>query len=478
MTPADFDTALAAGKLTSAVAGASSKTKEYGYGLIDASKSVAYALEKNQSGGATPSYLSADPSSLDFGASGTTQALNVRKFGNVAVRDLSPLVGTKWLKIAKSGSSASSETYTLSVDRAGMVPGAYSVVVRIIDTLGAAQDVVVSMRVVGSTATSSSAAPIYVLVYDVIAKKTVAQAEVDATTVTAIDFSVKPLESTNPYLLIAGSDADNDYFICDVGELCSAWPIDEKLSGIPSSTSTANVKLTVGFENRSVESVKNADVGGIWVGELSNSELLVFTAETGAAQGLAISDESFDATIWGSVDSSGSEVRIDYTAASDGQVSGTGVLSGEIEERQSISGDLVFTDTAGNTDSESGVALSFIDVYNNPSSLALVTGKWGDDYERSYEIDSSGRLSFSDLRSGCKGSGQIRVIDPSFNMYDLRFTLSGCASQFSSFNGSLVTGLAVLDFDEDSIEPPMIFIGQNRVGSSVYPTILIASPVN
>jgi len=478
MTPADFDSALVAGRLTSPVAGQSSKTKEYGYGLVDAAKSVAYALEKKQSGGSTPSYLSVDPAILDFGSTGSTQALNIRKFGTAAVRDVSPLVSAKWLKIVKSSSSTSADTYVLSVDRTGVAPGAYSVILRVTDTSGLTQDVVVSMRVAGSTATSSSATPVYILVWDAISQKTVAFVQVDSTTLNERDFNLTPLKSTTTYLLIAGSDSDNDRVICEVGDLCSAWPIDEKLSGVSSSSSTTRVKLTVGFENRSVAAVKAAKVGGIWIGELEDSDVLVFTGETGAVQGLRIDDEESTFSIWGLAVASGSEIRIDYTAAEDGAVSGTGVLLGEIEERASIVGDLVFTDTSGNTSVESNVEFLFADVYNNPSSLPLVSGKWASDYGESYEIDPSGKLSFSDAQSGCKGSGQIRVINSSFNMYDLRFTLSGCASEFSTFNGSLVTGLAVLDFDESSLKPPMYFLGQNRVGSKVYPTILIAEPVN
>jgi hypothetical protein len=87
-----------------------------------------------------------------------------------------------------------------------------------------------------------------------------------------------------------------------------------------------------------------------------------------------------------------------------------------------------------------------------------------------------GKLSFSDSESGRKGNGQIRLINSSFNMYDLHFTLSGCSSQFGSFNGSTVTGLAVLDFDTSSSKPPMYFLGQNRVGTNVYPLLLMAKP--
>jgi serine protease len=477
MTPADFDSALAAGNLTSPVAGQSSKTKEFGYGLVDAAKSVAYALEKKQLGQGTPSYLSVDPATLDFGSTGTTQALNIRKFGTAAVRDVSPLVSSKWLNVVKSNSSASADTYVLSVDRTGMAPGAYSVILRVTDTTALTQDVVISMRVAGSNATSSSSAPVYVLVWDAIAQKTAAFVQVDSTTLNQRDFNLTPLKSTTTYLLIAGSDSDNDRFICEVGELCSAWPIDEKLSGVSSSASTTSVKLTVGFENRSAATVKTAKVGGIWSGQLGGSDWLVFTAGTGAVQGLEIEDEELTSSIWGLAVASGSEIQVNYTAAFDGKVQGTGVLVGKIEEQVQIRGNAVFTDTLGNNSAESEIELLFDDLYNNPSSLPRVTGKWTSGRGESYEVDAFGKLSWSDTQTGCKGTGQIRVINSVYNMYDLRFTVSGCASGFSSFDGSLVTGLAALDFEYPSVKPPMVFLGQNRVGSSVYPAVFYATPV-
>jgi serine protease len=476
MTPADFDSALVAGKLTTLVSGVTAKTKEYGYGLVDAAKSVAYALEKKQSGGTVQSYVTADPAALDFGSTGTTLALNIRKFGNAAVRDVSPLVSVKWLRVVRSSSSATSDTYVLSVDRAGVVPGAYSVILRVTDTLGLTQDVAVTMRVAGSTATSSSGAPVYVLVWDALSQKTVAFVQVDSSTLDARSFNLTPLKSTSNYLLIAGSDSDNDRFICEVGDLCSAWPIDEKLSGVSSSVSTPSAKLTVGFENRSVAAVTASKVGGLWLGKLDNSNVLVFAAETGNLQGFEVTDESLDSTIWGLAVSTGNQIRVDYTAADDGKVLGTGVLAGEIAERVKITGEVVFTNTNGNTSVPSKGEFLFDDLYNNPSSLSLVAGKWASSSGESYEIDSAGNMTLFDAQSGCKGNGQIRLINPAFNMYDLRFTISGCSSQFEFYTGAKINGLAVLDFDESPLNPPMYFLGQNRVGTNVYPLLLMAKP--
>ena len=478
MTPADFDSALTLGKLTSSAGGASGKTQAFGYGLVDAAKSVAYALDKARTGGGG-AYLSADPAVLDFGTSGSTQALTVRKVGAAAVRDISPLVFARWLTIARTASSALEDTYTLSVDRTGLAAGAYSVVVRITDTLGATTDVTVSMVVASPVATSSSGTAVYVLVWDFTQRRTVAFVELDPSTLAARPFRLAPARSSNTYLLVAGSDADNDGVICEVGELCSAWPISDKLSAISSSRPTADVALSVGFENRSVATVKNASVGGIWVGDLSGSRVLMLTAESGDLRALPLDNGPLDSMIWGRASAVGRDIRIEYTAADADAVSGSGVVQGVIEERRRIAGDHVFTDASGNVVSRQQIEFAFDGLYNNPSALSLVTGRWinaGGGY--SFAIDANGKLSFSDGQSGCKGSGQISVIDPAYNMYDLRLSLGGCDASYASFNGAQVDGLATLAPGTAAAKPAFYVVGQGRLGIKIYPVLLIAEPAD
>lgn len=478
MTPADFDAALALGKLTSSAGGAPGKTPTLGYGIVDAAKSVAFALDKARtgSGGA---YLSVDPAILDFGVSGSTQAVVVRKTGGVAVRDISSLVFARWLTITKTAGSAIEDTYSLSVDRTGLAAGAYSAIVRVTDTLGATADVTVSMTVSNPAATSSSGTAVYVLVWDFTQRRTVAFVELEPTTLSARPFRLVPARSSNTYLLVAGSDADNDGIICEVGELCSAWPITDKLSAISSSRATADVALSVGFENRSVATVKNASVGGIWVGELSGARVLMLTAESGELQALRLDDGPLDSTLWGRATAVGRDIRVEYTAADAGTVSGSGVLQGVIEERRKITGDHVFTDASGIVVARQKAELVFDGLYNNPSALSLVTGRWsnaGGGY--SLEIDAAGKLSLTDGQSGCKGSGQIRVVDPAHNMYDLQLSLGGCGGAYAPFNGAQLDGLATLSPGVAGAKPIIYFVGQSRLGPKVYPALFIAEPAD
>jgi hypothetical protein len=53
--------------------------------------------------------------------------------------------------------------------------------------------------------------------------------------------------------LVAGSDSDNDLVICEVGDLCNAWPLSPQLVGIPGDRDSLSRSLTLGFENRAVD---------------------------------------------------------------------------------------------------------------------------------------------------------------------------------------------------------------------------------
>ena len=45
----------------------------------------------------------------------------------------------------------------------------------------------------------------------------------------------------------------------------------------------------------------------------------------------------------------------------------------------------------------------------------------------------------------CVTNGQIIIIDPNFNAYDVSMSLSSCVAPFDVLNGTTFTGLAILD---------------------------------
>ena len=105
------------------------------------------------------------------------------------------------------------------------------------------------------------------------------------------------------------------------------------------------------------------------------------------------------------------------------------VLSGTIVEDTTL--DLV-VDAAGQI---STVAMVYDDDYDRPSSLATVAGMYdplrstifGNDM--TLEIDANGGTMFTQIANGCVVSGQVTIIDPMFNAYDVELDITNCGAR-------------------------------------------------
>src|SRR5690606_22037834 len=62
----------------------------------------------------------------------------------------------------------------------------------------------------------------YVVLFDALTGENIVQTEVNATN-GQYQYSLENVPS-GTYVLTAGSDRDNDFFLCDSGESCGAWP--------------------------------------------------------------------------------------------------------------------------------------------------------------------------------------------------------------------------------------------------------------
>ena len=84
----------------------------------------------------------------------------------------------------------------------------------------------------------------------------------------------------------------------------------------------------------------------------------------------------------------------------------------------------------------------FNPIYDRDSALATVAGSYavfdvfGD--PASFSVDANGAL-FSQTASGCVGNGQVSVVNPQFNGYNISVNVSNCPG----LNGSY-TGLGVM----------------------------------
>ncbi len=177
-------------------------------------------------------------------------------------------------------------------------------------------------------------------------------------------------------------------------------------------------------------------VSGMWRGTATSSafgtttDLLGIVSESREA--FFISSQG--AQYHGSLSVSGAHVSGTVTSYApvgfvfpDGSVVTTTSVSGTVTTKSSLSA----TYTGGG-DSGS-IALTYDPLYERDSSLSLIAGDWFDG-AISISIDSLGRFSGFDT-SGCTYSGQVSIINSSFDAYKVNVTASSCGGADGSYDG-------------------------------------------
>jgi serine protease len=219
LTPARIDELLIDGALSDDL-GTPGKDDQYGNGIINAQRAVLAALEDTGISPADNPRLTASANTLNFGSSNTTLALVLRNDGKGDLQLLGLSVSQPWLQIAAVNVDAAGlGEYRVTVDRANLSPGIYTAD---ISAQSSVNNLAVRVLVsVGSMDTARDVGVIYILLYDPLLDETVAQRT------TGSNGTNYPFEFTSipagEYEIVAGTDADNDFFICDAGEACGAW---------------------------------------------------------------------------------------------------------------------------------------------------------------------------------------------------------------------------------------------------------------
>ena len=146
----------------------------------------------------------------------------------------------------------------------------------------------------------------------------------------------------------------------------------------------------------------------------------------------------------------------------DGSTTGVGTLSGDLDERSSISADIVFTTSRGDA-SQSTFALSYNPIYGRDSSLGSIAGNYRDT-ERNVviNVNSDGELFSQDPKTHCVTNGTVSVINREFNLYRVRYTFSNCKKHDRDLNGKVAEGLATLD---DTRSPEALIMGVEIAGA-------------
>ncbi len=242
LTPPNFDDLLKSGKITEDL-GTNGRDDKFGYGLINAQKAVLEASELagNPSKPAPPQ-LVATPQSLNFGLSlnSTTLVLSNAGNGNLQIESISEN-SNGFLSWTGSGLGS----YTIKVDRSGLAVGTYTATITIKSNVNTLNVPVILQ--VGDPNSAGDAGFHYILLVDPNnLEKTIQQASAEVKNgVYSFSFHNVP---TGKYIIAAGSDFNNDGYICDDGEACGMYPTSAIFTPIEMTNNRSGIDFNTGFK--------------------------------------------------------------------------------------------------------------------------------------------------------------------------------------------------------------------------------------
>ena len=226
---------LQSGRLTDDL-GAPGRDDVFGWGIINAPKAVAAAL--SAAGGTidVSPRLGLSSSTLNFGSTLTIADLIVSNQGGGELSITGVDNPAAWLDVSEGNTNASGlGSWRIAVDRQGLTEGTYRTELRFQSTAGEAT-VAIEARV--SDDTGGDVGVVYVLFIDTETQEIWQAATalnndlsyIDENYAITTNFLLSPDFTevdrlpVGTYEIWAGTDNDNDLFICDAGETCGAWP--------------------------------------------------------------------------------------------------------------------------------------------------------------------------------------------------------------------------------------------------------------
>ena len=230
ISPDEIDGLLSAGSITTDL-GTAGRDDIYGHGLLDALKAVQEAQRLNNGGilPPLPPLIVATPSQLTMGGTSTaTLLLSNEGGGSASVTGVTD--NADWLSVAEGVVDASKlGEYQVTVDRTGLNDSSYlGTIVFTLDT-GGSVEIQVSMDV-GQVDKTGNAGTIYILLLDPN-YNFIDQVQATDSGNGIFGYSFSNVLSGG-YRIVAGSDIDNDLFICQLAEACGGYPTIDSFSTV------------------------------------------------------------------------------------------------------------------------------------------------------------------------------------------------------------------------------------------------------
>lgn len=245
LTPAALRFLLQSGRLTDDL-GPAGWDPQTGWGQISALKTL-IAVADLEDPVELPPLLSAAPSQLEFGFTGSEADLLLRNSGGGTLQVTEVRADASWLSVTPSSIDASGlGVYRVVAERAGLPPADYSGSIQVRAEGLPDLLVPVSLRVAARELSLDSTGRIYVLLVDEQGR-TVAERGINpADGRYLFRFDGIP---QGTYGIAAGTDMNNDGLICDPGEACGAYPTLSLFEPIEVDRNLSGVDFSVGFRD-------------------------------------------------------------------------------------------------------------------------------------------------------------------------------------------------------------------------------------
>ena len=222
LTPDDLDALIVSGEISIDL-GSPGRDNDFGHGRIDALKAANYAdLLANGTPIPMTPILQMSYSYLNFGR--LLSAIDVSAYnsgnGDLVISDVQ--ISESFVTVSSPDSNDGLGVYQVTIDRTGLAIGIYGATITFNSNGG---DIALDVRfevAAEDDLTSGNAGLIYTILYNVAGDETVSST-ISSATDGEYQFSLDILGGV--YNLIAGSDSDNDGYICGPGEACGLYPL-------------------------------------------------------------------------------------------------------------------------------------------------------------------------------------------------------------------------------------------------------------
>lgn len=209
--------------------GATGRDNSYGYGLINAAKAVKKAIEEAGEHGGTSPALSLSANEIKFGTENNSAKFTVSNTGDAGLTLSSITNSENWLTITSTNvitqslAPGESALYNVTVSRNGLEDGKYSDSIEI-SSDGGSGTIAVTIQV-GTASNERDIGKLFILAVNSTTFNTEDEAQTDFSENYSFNLNSLPEGS---YYIVAGTDRDNDFIICDEGEACGFYPTSDQ----------------------------------------------------------------------------------------------------------------------------------------------------------------------------------------------------------------------------------------------------------